>query len=185
LCNRQLEAFLPKNLSSAVPLFLARRHARATEELRHRDRPKAALDYLLASSSVKTNPYLAAFVRTPFVQALQDDPSYDSLRKFANMKKEVTEASAALVQIRRCIARLDTDDPVSSSSPRAPDDDDDDGEPPALPPESRRRRHDNDADDGGSPPPESRRHRHRDDGEGLSFVDLCSGKGFLSTMLAW
>jgi hypothetical protein len=32
-----------------------------------RDRPKAALDFLLASGSATTNPYLAAFSRSPLV----------------------------------------------------------------------------------------------------------------------
>lgn len=58
---------------------------------RRERRPKAALDYLLAGSSVKTNPYLAAFAKSAFVRALQEDSSYESLRKFANIKKEVTE----------------------------------------------------------------------------------------------
>lgn len=40
------------------------------------------------------------------------------------------------------------------------------------------------ADDGSGPPSTENRRRFHD-GEGLSFVDLCSGKGFLSTMLAW
>lgn len=58
---------------------------------RRERRPKAALDYLLAGSSVKTNPYLAAFAKSAFVKALQEDSSYESLRKFAHIKKEVTE----------------------------------------------------------------------------------------------
>jgi hypothetical protein len=70
------------------------------------------------------------------------------------------KASAALMHIRRCVARLEA----------APD---------ADPPDAAR------ASDAGEPPPsESPARRHHHDGEGLSFVDLCSGKGFLSTMLA-
>ena len=64
-----------------------------SQPIRSHDRPKkkAALDFLLAGNSVKTNPYLAAFAKTPLVRALQEDSTYDSLRKFANIKKEVTE----------------------------------------------------------------------------------------------
>lgn len=121
-------------------------------------RPYAALDFLLASTSVQTNPYIAAFAKTPFVRALQEDSRYDNLRKFTNIKKEVTEASAAIAQIRRCIARLRIGEGVDDENVDSDNDDDDRTD------DSIKKFH---------------------DGEGLALVDLCSGKGFLSTMLAW
>ena len=136
-------------------------------------RPYAALDFLLASTSVQTNPYIAAFAKTPFVRALQEDSRYDNLRKFTNIKKEVTEASAAIAQIRRCIARLrleEEEDVVYGE-----DDSDNDNY----------NDNDNDNDSAAADDSSARRVKRFHDGEGLSLVDLCSGKGFLSTMLAW
>lgn len=64
-------------------------------------RKKAALEFLLASDSVKTNPYLKAFAELPLVKALQEDPRYDGLRRFANIKKEVTEVGSRCSELTR------------------------------------------------------------------------------------
>jgi hypothetical protein len=69
---------------------------------------------------------------------MEDDPAFDSMARHRKVKKEITEAHGALVQVRRALrARGDG------------------------------------ADDGGD-----------GDGDGLVLVELCSGRGFVSLVLA-
>lgn len=104
---------------------------------------KTALDYMLGGNSVKTNGYLAAFAsNAPLLRALRSDEAYASIIRTHGLKKEITEASAALNRVKRCIERLTSHDTSAGGAKRK-------------------------------------------DGAGLCFVDLCSGKGFLSMLLAW
>ena len=103
---------------------------------------KTALDYMLGGNSVKTNGYLAAFAsNAPLLRALRSDEAYASIIRTHGLKKEITEASAALNRVKRCIERLTSHDTSAGGAKRK-------------------------------------------DGAGLCFVDLCSGKGFLSMLLA-
>jgi hypothetical protein len=71
-------------------------------------RPKQALDYLLQSDSVRTNPYLRRFVEEEeeLVSEFQHNPAFDRWRRKASFKKELTEAYGALARIEsRCLPR--------------------------------------------------------------------------------
>lgn len=93
-----------------------------------RARARRAIDYARFDA---TNAHEASFSRSRLCAALRDDPALDSMARHKRLKKEITEAHAALAQVRRAL----------------------------------------------------RGHGDLGGGERLTFVELCSGRGFLALVL--
>ena len=75
-----------------------------------RVKPWRALDFMLASESALANPYVRAFVdEKPLLERFLHDPAMAHWSKKKNLRKEVTEAMGALIQIRRCVDAKERD----------------------------------------------------------------------------
>eukprot|EP00039_Didymoeca_costata_P010560 m.142454 g.142454 ORF g.142454 m.142454 type:complete len:151 (+) comp14878_c0_seq6:190-642(+) len=66
-----------------------------------------ALDHMLAGNTVKTNEHLQRFLKSErLLNALINDPLLESWKHIKKIKKELTEAYAALAAIEKCLASM-------------------------------------------------------------------------------